>query len=100
MTRPARELSDVQLWLSICTLSGSHGEQEFFYNLEYLAGGLGWRFRKRGEPVYDVDLSEYGPTCDCPDFLVRRANTREGCKHIEALRWLGLLPDLGDNDEP
>jgi hypothetical protein len=30
-------------------------------------------------------------TCDCPDFIFVRANTRNGCKHTAALTAAGLL---------
>jgi hypothetical protein len=45
------------------------------------------------EPTaYDVAVTEHGAVCSCPDFIYRRANDPEPCKHIRAMRAKGLLP--------
>jgi hypothetical protein len=61
------------------------------------------------DKVYDVTpdgASLTGATCDCPDFTYRRAGLDSaGCRHIKALRSVGLLApvpvppkDGGGND--
>lgn len=53
--------------------------------------------KKAGTPseqaVHDVLLSPvHGPICDCPDFVFRRdGRDPKGCRHIAALRAVGLL---------
>jgi hypothetical protein len=61
-------------------------------------GRMAVRLTKRGgtpsePPFYDVLLSPvHGPLCDCPDFNWRRdGRDPKGCKHICALRAVGLL---------
>ena len=42
--------------------------------------------------TYDVAASCYGPTCECGDWVWRRDGLDPtGCKHIAALRAVGLL---------
>jgi hypothetical protein len=44
---------------------------------------------------YDLAWSNHGIECECGDFEFRRAGKDpEGCKHIDALRQLGMMPDL------
>lgn len=54
---------------------------------------VGWRLRKANGDCYDVARTESGYTCDCPDFAFRRDGIDpDGCKHVKALRVVGLLP--------
>lgn len=56
-----------------------------------------WRLWKEYEGEgehYDVRLGPHGPECDCPDFLVRRVNEAEKCKHCKAIEAVGLLRPL------
>lgn len=51
-----------------------------------------WRLRKPDGAAYYVALTEYGPTCDCPDWTFHReGRDAEGCKHIRALKAVGLI---------
>ncbi len=59
-----------------------------FYRLE--RNGRAWRLHKchgttPAGVVYDIGMSEFGPTCDCPDAIFR-PNREEVCKHVAALR--------------
>lgn len=52
----------------------------------------GWRLRKVDGTCYDVGQDQHGITCTCPDFAFRRDGLEpEGCKHIKALKTVGLL---------
>jgi len=47
------------------------------------------------DTVYSVTLTQDGPVCDCPDFIMRRdGSDPHGCKHIAACNAQKLLPDL------
>jgi hypothetical protein len=51
-----------------------------------------YRLRKPDGTWYDVVQTEYGPECDCPDFIYRRAGLDpSGCKHVRALVAFGLI---------
>ena len=51
-----------------------------------------WRLTKEDASSWDVHLSEHGPMCTCPDFVYARDHQDDkGCKHIAALRSVGLL---------
>lgn len=53
-----------------------------------------WRLTKEDAAgtFYDVHVDEHGAKCTCPDFVVRRENKdSKGCKHVAALRQMGLL---------
>jgi hypothetical protein len=51
-----------------------------------------YRLRKPDGTWYDVVQTEYGPECDCPDFVYRRAGLDPaGCKHVRALVAFGLI---------
>ncbi len=51
-----------------------------------------WRLRKADGTTYNVGVTEFGPTCDCPDQEFRREGIDpHGCKHIASLRAVGLL---------
>ncbi len=55
---------------------------------------LGFRLLKDDGESYDIDLTfdAAHPTCECRDFLTRRANRDpKGCKHIAAMRACGLV---------
>lgn len=52
----------------------------------------GYRLSKDDGRQYDVTESDFGPTCDCPDFIFRREGIDpKGCKHVRALRLYGLV---------
>src|SRR5829696_3643829 len=54
--------------------------------------GRAWRLRKADGTTYDVAETPHGPTCDCGDQTYRHEGIDgTGCKHIRALRALGLL---------
>jgi hypothetical protein len=64
--------------------------------VEHLDGlaRLGFQLRKADGKVYDLDTTQDPWTCDCPDYLFRRAyRDPKGCKHIAGLRK--ALHDLG-----
>jgi len=51
-----------------------------------------WRLEQKDGKVYDVALTERGHwSCTCQDFIFRRQNAPEPCKHCAALRAFGLL---------
>jgi hypothetical protein len=56
-----------------------------------------YRLRKPDGTGYHVAQTGYGPECDCPDFLFRRAGLDpSGCKHVRALVAYGLLHNPHD----
>lgn len=70
---------------------------------EYLVRGIpaaafgattrAFQLRKAGTAtVHHVAETIHGPICDCPDFIFRHDGIDpKGCKHIRALRALGLI---------
>jgi hypothetical protein len=51
-----------------------------------------WRLRKADGTSYNVGVTEFGPTCDCPDFTFHRDGIDPaGCKHVKALAAVGLM---------
>jgi hypothetical protein len=51
-----------------------------------------YRLSKPDGTAYDVALTHYGLTCDCPDFIFHRDGIDpDGCKHIKAMVAYGLL---------
>lgn len=57
-----------------------------------------WRLAKRGADgaVYDVAERIDGAECTCPDYEVRRRGLDpSGCKHVKALRAVGLIEHAG-----
>ncbi len=51
-----------------------------------------FRLNKADGTLYDVSQTEYGPRCDCPDFVYRRDGIDPaGCKHVRALVAQGLI---------
>ena len=51
-----------------------------------------FRLNKADGVLYDVAQTRYGPQCDCPDFIFRRAGLDPGgCKHVKALVTEGLI---------
>jgi hypothetical protein len=51
-----------------------------------------WRLRKADGTAYDVAEMPRGATCDCGDQAFRHEGLDAlGCKHIRALRALGLI---------
>jgi hypothetical protein len=56
------------------------------------AAGKSYRLRKPDGTTYDVALTDFGLTCDCPDFIFHRDGLDPGgCKHIKAMVAYGLL---------
>ncbi len=51
-----------------------------------------FRLTKEDGEAYDVAVNEFGATCSCPDGQFRRENDRIKCKHVKAMRAVGLLP--------
>lgn len=59
-----------------------------------LDGIRAFRLRKSDGTLYDVAQTQFGPECDCPDFVFRRAGLDpDGCKHVRAMTALGLIDD-------
>jgi hypothetical protein len=59
-----------------------------------------WRLRKADGMTYTVADTIDGATCDCADYVCRHdGHDQTGCKHIRALRALGLIGDEGDGPE-
>ena len=69
-----------------------------------VVGGVVWRLTKLAEhvgggaytteeerKVYHVHRDEFGLHCTCGDFVFRRENTGEACKHCLALMAVGLV---------
>jgi hypothetical protein len=57
-----------------------------------------WQLRKPDGTVYNVADTIDGATCDCADFTYRHeGNDQIGCKHVRALRALGLIDPEGDD---
>jgi hypothetical protein len=55
-----------------------------------------FRLTKSDGTFYDVLQGNYGPTCDCPDFIFRRDGIDpNGCKHIQGLVSQGLVQRVG-----
>jgi hypothetical protein len=53
-----------------------------------------YRLRKADGTTYYVARTEFGMTCDCPDFEFHRDGIdSEGCKHIKALVAVGLMAE-------
>ena len=53
-----------------------------------------WRLTRTNGASYDVALTKHGPTCTCPDYVFcRERRDEKGCKHIAALRSVGLLEE-------
>lgn len=66
--------------------------------------GPAWRLRKQSDgSTRDVSSHPHGAECDCADFVFRRDGIDpKGCKHVRALKVLGLLgaPALCPSLEP
>ena len=57
-----------------------------------------WRLRKPDGTAYTVADTIDGATCDCADFIYRHDGIdATGCKHVRALRALGLIDPDGDD---
>jgi hypothetical protein len=51
-----------------------------------------WRLVSQSGDVYDVCVGSYGVACSCGDFTWRREHRDPlGCKHVQALKQVGLL---------
>lgn len=69
------------------------------YGLSVIPGGF--RLESPRGDVYDVvpstdeATSNHGYHCDCPDHATRHAGVgTKGCKHVHALREVGLIPPI------
>jgi hypothetical protein len=59
-----------------------------------------WRLRKADGTTYTVADTTDGASCECADQVFRHEGEyTPGCKHIRALRALGLLDDDGEGPE-
>ena len=73
------------------------GEKVTHYALEELdpnveVGSPAFRLAKIGSSdVYDVIRTDHGYECNCGDGHFRRQNTEEKCKHVGALKAVGLF---------
>jgi hypothetical protein len=57
-----------------------------------------WRLRKADGTTYTVADTIDGQTCECGDYSFRHAGRDLlGCKHIRAIRALGLIDADGDD---
>lgn len=57
-----------------------------------------WRLRKGDGTAYTVADTTDGATCECADFTFRhQGHDQAGCKHIRAMRALGLIDPDGDD---
>jgi hypothetical protein len=55
-----------------------------------------WRLRLADGTAYTVAETVHGATCECGDFVWRHdGKDAAGCKHIRALRALGLIDQAG-----
>jgi hypothetical protein len=57
-----------------------------------LIASRAFRLSKDDGTAYDVIQTQFGPECDCPDFIYRRAGIDPGgCKHVRALAAYGMI---------
>lgn len=57
-------------------------------------GHPAWRLTKETSEHYDVILTPHGAECSCADWTYRRNHKDAlGCKHVRALRAVGLLKE-------
>jgi hypothetical protein len=56
-----------------------------------------WRLRKADGTTYTVADTIDGATCDCGDFVFRHDGHGTHCKHVRALRALGLIDPEGED---
>jgi hypothetical protein len=55
-----------------------------------------YRLKKGIGTIYHLATTAHGPSCDCPDFILRRDGIDPaGCKHIKALVACGLFDRKG-----
>ncbi len=94
---PQREPVSGKAHLSlVVTVENAKGPVETEYRLRYLSpyqdAHPAWRLTKMDGEFYDVHLAPTGPECTCPDFIfARNHRDAKGCKHVAALRSVGLL---------
>jgi hypothetical protein len=58
-----------------------------------------WRLRKADGESYTVADTADGQVCDCADHVYRHDGNGTACKHVRALRALGLIDGDGDGPE-
>jgi hypothetical protein len=80
---------DVRHWL---TVDGA------LYRLEVLDPDpsialFAWRLTKTDGESYDIALTEFSWECSCPDWIARRQEKGELCKHQRWLKDARLLWD-------
>lgn len=86
--------------LSTLVLTIGNGRRQRVYRVERLPDEAGvviaWRLVRlwpgKKVEVYDVHFDRHGPACTCPDWVFRKNNTPDVCKHIEAMTRATLLP--------
>lgn len=78
------------LWLRIETDQGYRDYQVQRLKADPSVASIAWRLWRGGE-AYDVCQMPHGVECTCADFVWRRQHTEKKCKHVEALRAVGLL---------
>jgi hypothetical protein len=50
-----------------------------------------WKLEKKDGVSHHVSEDSHGLHCDCGDYVWRKKNTAELCKHCRALQELGLI---------
>lgn len=51
-----------------------------------------FQLKKADGTLYDISQTQFGPECDCPDFIFRRDGLDPaGCKHVKAMVAEGLI---------
>ena len=86
-----------ELFLRITTQSSKGKDLVKMYSLRWLpptpkVANPIWRLRSSDASEYDVHRGEHGPMCTCPDFVwCRDHKDARGCKHVAAMRSVGLL---------
>lgn len=82
---------------AVCTLTLTIAGQDYrIKGIDAPAFGStsrAYSLRKVGADArYHAVATPHGPACDCPDYIFRREGIDPaGCKHLRALKALGLL---------
>jgi hypothetical protein len=90
-TRPPRPEHVAEAFRLTVTIRGTHYDCRPADPVD-VHGKRAWSLRKADGTGYTVADGKYGATCDCASFTFRHDGLDAvGCKHIRALRALGLL---------
>jgi hypothetical protein len=77
-----------------CAIVGADGK-EHYYQLEKIEPSpavlIAWKLEKKDGVSHHVSEDSHGLHCDCGDYVWRKKNTAELCKHCRALQELGLI---------